>query len=376
MTHSGLTSILAATIATVATVAAFVWVYLVGRPLPLEVAPPSEWAYAVAEETSFDYGQAAVLSGDIAAGAEVLAPVGDDGLVTSVFVATGDVLAQAGRVYAVDGRPVFACVSESPLFRSLQRGDKGSDVAAVQAFLAFYSGVDLPVSGTFDVQTERLAQAWQKAEGLGDTGVVEPGSFVWIEAPVTVATVNLREGRPVPGTGEVIIAGASQLGSVSVRNVRPELLNLANEFLFRVNGVEVALGYQEGAWTAKEPTQLLGLLQEAAAAAGQGAASADGNGADSGGASTGGPVIDLDGQIALAEPIDVAAVPASALVEGRDVGSCVFARSAGREVAVTAVPVEFLGVAASGAAMVSAPGLAGQEVLLDAQSAEGLPECA
>lgn len=98
---------------------------------------------------------AVVRASIVAAGGSefVLGPPGDGpGRVTAVNVAPGTVLHAGDVLASIDGRPVFVFEGDLQLFRPINPGSEGVDVALVQRALA---SVGLPVGaeGTYDAAT-------------------------------------------------------------------------------------------------------------------------------------------------------------------------------------------------------------------------------
>lgn len=111
------------------------------------------------------------------------------------FVNEGQALASGDVVYAVDGDPVTAIVSDVTFDRDLTEGiDDGPDVAVVEEMLlalGYDAGGDLVVDETFDDATAAALSDWQAdlentfenvsvdgALDLDEIVVVEPGSTV------------------------------------------------------------------------------------------------------------------------------------------------------------------------------------------------------
>ncbi len=111
------------------------------------------------------------------------------GVVTSVSpgeVAEGDV------VYVVGETPVRVVEAEEPFWRDLARGVKGEDVKPLQRLLVGEGHLGGEPDGDFGWNTERAVKAWQKAQGLPQTGVVRLGELVAVtDLP---AVVQLGEG--------------------------------------------------------------------------------------------------------------------------------------------------------------------------------------
>lgn len=111
-------------------------------------------------------------------------------------IGLGDVLYQVGDV------PVRAVDSQSPYWRDLARGMSGEDVAGLHRLLSKLGQLSGPTDDDFDARTELAVQAWQKAEGRSQTGVVTLGELTALpRLPVTVSL-----GAAIT-TGAVLVGG-------------------------------------------------------------------------------------------------------------------------------------------------------------------------
>lgn len=111
------------------------------------------------------------------------------GVVTSVApgeVADGDV------VYVVGETPVRVVEAEAPFWRDLARGVKGGDVEALQRLLIAEGHLTGEPDGDFGWNTQTAVKAWQKDQGLPQSGVVALGELVAVaDLP---AVIQLGEG--------------------------------------------------------------------------------------------------------------------------------------------------------------------------------------
>ncbi len=115
-------------------------------------------------------------------------PVGTNrahGVVTGVHLDPGSLLAAGDIVYSVNGRPVAVAEGVVPAFRSMSRGDEGSDVRQLQRLLlerGYYRGA---IDGAFGPSTARAVRAWQENSGVESTGSVPLGDIIFVpELPV------------------------------------------------------------------------------------------------------------------------------------------------------------------------------------------------
>lgn len=88
------------------------------------------------------------------------------GVVTFVGKSVGDVLTPGSALLRANGRPVFVLPAAFPLYRNLQPGDVGDDVAAIQEGLrAAGHGTGRDRSGTYGAGTQAAVRAMYRAAG-------------------------------------------------------------------------------------------------------------------------------------------------------------------------------------------------------------------
>jgi peptidoglycan hydrolase-like protein with peptidoglycan-binding domain len=105
---------------------------------------------------------------------------GSDGIVTSVLHEAG-ALADAGDVLAtIDLEPVVIAEGAVPMFRTLERGMTGPDVAQLQELLRSMGFLDGPADGAFGPVTEAAVKRWQRSIGASQDGIVDPGALLFV----------------------------------------------------------------------------------------------------------------------------------------------------------------------------------------------------
>lgn len=163
------------------------------------------------------------------------------GVVTSLSpgeVDEGDV------AYVVGETPVRVVQAAAPFWRDLARGVKGDDVKPLQRLLIEEGHLTGEPDGDFGPNTERALKAWQKAQGLQQTGVVALGEFVAVsDLP---AVVQL---------GEMIVVGKSLGGgedSVLAPTGEREFVLVVTQEQARLIPAEatVEISYKDHTWSA------------------------------------------------------------------------------------------------------------------------------
>lgn len=125
----------------------------------------------------------------------------DDGVMTQVRLDAGGE-ARAGDVIAtIDLEPVVVAQGEVPMFRSLEEGARGADVAQVQRLLLDLGLYDGPTDGDFGSTTRAAVLRWQAGLGVTADGVVPSGMLVF--APDLPARLEI-----LPSVGERVDPGS------------------------------------------------------------------------------------------------------------------------------------------------------------------------
>lgn len=148
------------------------------------------------------------------------------GLVTSVHIATGDLLPQGEPLFGVDGADAYAFRGSQPLYRELREGDRGDLVTALGDFLVSrgeLSATDNIYGPVFRAAVTRF----QEKAGLAERdGVFRPTYVVYIpESVQQVGAVSLRVGEPVDVGDVVAEASATPSSGYFVAPDAPEALS-------------------------------------------------------------------------------------------------------------------------------------------------------
>ena len=129
------------------------------------------------------------------------------GVVTHVGLPVGATPRTLERLLTVSGKPVFAFVSSSPLYKTLSidlsSGSQVANVKALQRALkgrGYYTG---SVSGAFGSSTETALKAWQADQGLSQTGQITTSRFVWVPKGCVLYSWSVDLGSRV-GSGTAL----------------------------------------------------------------------------------------------------------------------------------------------------------------------------
>lgn len=126
------------------------------------------------------------------------------GRVTSVEVASGNVIEEGSILLAIDGRPMVAAKSSTAFWRDLGVGDAGADVAALQRVLAT-AGYSVSPDGNFDDATQEALREWQL-----DHGFSQPDGLFKLN-DVIVGSWPRRAGQVTVEIGDFVQPGSDLL---------------------------------------------------------------------------------------------------------------------------------------------------------------------
>ena len=287
----------------------------------------------------------------------------------------GEVIGLDGVLWSVDESPVRSMHGTVPLWRTLEQGLEGADVAQLNdALLAL--GYDVADDDVFGRRTARAVRAWQEDRDREVTGALGPADIAFVPGDVRVAEVVGRVGDPA---GEVVWSWTSTTLVVTAE-VSP-----VDEGRFAV-GAPVEVGLPGGTRVPGTVRSVEGPGGGAGSGGGAGGGSgAGGSGAGSGAGAAAGSgsgadrvtvVVGLDAELPEGAAtdgsvdlvvegerrVDVLSVPVTALLAAGDGGYVVEVRAADGSVERVAVTV---GAFAQGRAEVSGEGLAeGDEVVV------------
>lgn len=270
--------------------------YVVVPPVPDSLAGPAEVTTALASSRVFDNERTVRVTVKLREAEPVLTPT--TGRVTALSLAPNSRLDSGTTIMDVDGVPVVALHTSTPLFRDIADDVAGEDIAALQAELQRLE-YSVDVTGKGNWQT-RHAAADLLGVNDGQGGVPESipfTHFLWLPAAsVTVNEVTAHLGDVLTeGATLLTLTGGALSGSVTI----PEGALPGPRVLF----------YQDKAY----PVADNGTIEDQellAALAASPVASAGGN---NGEGSESKSEVSVSVPWRLATPIDVQIVPAAAL---------------------------------------------------------------
>jgi peptidoglycan hydrolase-like protein with peptidoglycan-binding domain len=139
------------------------------------------------------------------------------------IVDDGDQVSRGDTVFELDGKPVVVFHGAVPLYRTLEPGVEGDDVAMLEANLAslgYHTELDdddneidrgFVVDDVFDAATTDAVRAWQADLGLEETGVVQPGDVVVTAGPSIASNIRVDVGTVVSAGSPVLDLSSTEV---------------------------------------------------------------------------------------------------------------------------------------------------------------------
>jgi hypothetical protein len=140
------------------------------------------------------------------------------GVVTRLVQPAGATPVTLQRLLFVSGKPVFAFVSPTPLWKnlstSLAEGAQRVNVAVVQKALKKQGYYKKAINGDFTTATKKALKRWQKANGMSATGVVDVTRFVWMPTGSVLTAWSVSLGSHVSsGSALASVVSPSRLSA-------------------------------------------------------------------------------------------------------------------------------------------------------------------
>ncbi|MDR1265433.1 MAG: peptidoglycan-binding protein [Propionibacteriaceae bacterium] len=276
-------------------------------PTPTLLQPPPGPVTAAVAAEWYDGGRDVSAEAVAAPGRALVAPTA--GVVTASACRQGETIASGAAPWTIGDQPILALATATPLWRDLESGAQGADVAALQVELARL-GQPLEASGRYDWATAQAVAALWRAVQVTDRDDLPLAAVLWL--PTDQATVAACAAQ----LGDVVAPG-QELAQLS-----GQLLGLSLANPPGADGWVVRLGEATAAVTAagrvEDPVFLAALAADPTWAAARAAG-----------------MTSLSLRLELAQPLSVLVVPASAIIPTSANTGCVV--SEGRALAVTIV---------------------------------------
>ncbi|MDR0504785.1 MAG: peptidoglycan-binding protein [Bifidobacteriaceae bacterium] len=150
---------------------------------------------------------------------DALAPM--SGVVRKNNCQVGQKLRSGKAPFRLDDQPVLLLALSTPLWRDLDIGVKGADVTAFQKELRRLGWKDVPTDGYYGwVTAAAVKQLWEKVGGNPKQGSLPLSQVVWLpKRKLTVATCPLRIGQQINSGDKLFTVGG---GLVSLTVTVPE----------------------------------------------------------------------------------------------------------------------------------------------------------
>jgi peptidoglycan hydrolase-like protein with peptidoglycan-binding domain len=121
----------------------------------------------------------------------------------------GSTVDRGQALYEVDGHKVPLLFGDRPAWRALGPDSSGADVKQLKqnlVALGFATAGSLGTGDAWTAATTDAVKRWQKATGLDQDGVVDPGEAVFLPGAVIVASQSAHLGEDARPGGEVLTA--------------------------------------------------------------------------------------------------------------------------------------------------------------------------
>lgn len=246
---------------------------------------------------------------------ELLAP--KSGIITGSNCVVGGSAQSGQSVFEIDGRPVLNLYTSTPLWRDLTVGDKGDDVAALQAALNDL-GFGTLSDGVLGTSAVRAVQKLLGTPGAasGTISTITRADILWMPTPtLPIGSCDAILGATI-SAGDPLLSSAESIASARLGNVPTDLV--PGDRILAVGGQSIPVGPDGFSPAALAQLNQVPQVVDALAAAKAAPAS-------------GGPVgaAQLDVTYQLAAPKDAWGVPATALTGLEASEGCVWSGTVG-----------------------------------------------
>jgi hypothetical protein len=222
------------------------------------------------------------------------------GVVSAVFAHTNEEIGCGEPAFEVAAAPVVAYCGPRPLTSAVSASSSGADATEFVAWMLSIVGADGP-DELLGAERQAAIADWQTSVGQEADGIVDPGDLLWIRTPSVPSSIEVSPGEVI-GVGDSVFTVEPQLTSAtvavaeSITAALPTSGSGSSPFLFDLDGLASRLEVDRSG-VIQEPHQLEIELRQAGL--------------------IGEPPPDsVTGTIRLAVPIDLLAIPVSAVVPG------------------------------------------------------------
>ncbi len=189
--------------------------------------------HVTAPVTRSDLAESKVFAGKLDYGTPVAVRGAEHGTLTWL-PRPGDVIERDQPLYALDERPVRAMHGTVPLWRTLEVGRQGQDVAQLNANLAAL-GYDVAQDDVFGPRTRQAVRHWQRDRGLAVTGAITAADIAFVDGDVRVAAVVGQLGSP-PSDDVLQVTGTTRVVTTTAPQGGADLLAVGTEVKVAING--------------------------------------------------------------------------------------------------------------------------------------------
>lgn len=225
------------------------------------------------------------------------------GLVTGVNIIPGQALRSGEWLLEVDGIQRVGYATERPLWQPVSRSSSEAEVR-VLVDLLIEMGYELEPTDVYSSTVRRVVRQFHTDAGAPRTSTFDPSMAVWLGEALLqdVETVEIAVGEPMPGAGEPLLRGRSELLSAKVQvgdsgEGGTGTRAIAGERVFVVDGNEFAFDHDQRQVPSSDLAALSELIDPS--------------------------VSSLSGLVQLASPLEVQTVPVSAVVVADSGSTCV-----------------------------------------------------
>ncbi|GAB4338736.1 MAG: hypothetical protein Kow0010_27070 [Dehalococcoidia bacterium] len=243
-----------------------------------------------------------------------------NGVVTAVYLSSGDRITSGTRLLSVDGIDRFSFHSDAPFYRRLSRGEFGRDVEQLHQLLNELGYLSaLPVEpAMFGADTEDAVVRLMFDLGAPNAvGSFDPAVVVWLPIDsIVLDELTATVAAPAPSPGSRLGTSAPELLLATFSSQDPAqslLLDSSVEYVLTVGGHVLAADPS----TQSVAPEDLDLLEQIAFSTMGGAQEPTGAGAI-------GPRDSLTGTISRSTPLETLAVPSTSVVTGPGGELCVW----------------------------------------------------